>query len=214
MGCDQHHHCFDSPDQYTHCRESAVSQYLRFNHTWRICLVAILCMGTILFLRYSPTVVFKSTPFNILSCPKQILVSPPSDPQLISRDVGFLRYWTTSQLPNFLIASPHIILSILTLSSHLRSKHSYHTFLSNPLTPHILALTGMSTLLLTSMHVQIATRILTTFPALYWYVAEKVLEDIQGLWAERPRFWEGAVRGIITFGCVGAVLFSAFLPPA
>ena len=72
----------------------------------------------------------------------------------------------------------------------------------------------MSTLLLTSMHVQIATRVLTTFPALYWYVAEKVLDDIQGLWAERPRFWEGAVRGIITFGCVGAVLFSAFLPPA
>jgi len=214
MGCDQRDHRLDSSVQHSHCRESAVSQYLRFNYIWRICLVAILCMGTVLFLIYSRTMVFKSAPFNILSCPKQILVSTQSSHGLISRDVGFLRYWTTSQLPNFLIASPHIILSILPLSSHLRNKHSYHTFLSNPLTPHILALTGMSTLLLTSMHVQIATRVLTTFPALYWYVAEKVLEDIQGLWAERPRFWEGVVRGIITFGCVGAVLFSAFLPPA
>jgi Gpi18-like mannosyltransferase len=64
------------------------------------------------------------------------------------------------------------------------------------------------------MHVQIATRVLTAFPAVYWYVAEKVVDDIAGVWVERTRFWEGGVRAIVVFGCVGAVLYSAFLPPA
>ena len=64
------------------------------------------------------------------------------------------------------------------------------------------------------MHVQIATRVLTAFPALYWYVARKVVDDIQGVWVERTRFWEGGVRAIVVFGCVGAVLYAAFLPPA
>jgi GPI mannosyltransferase 2 len=134
--------------------------------------------------------------------------------KLIVRDVGFLRYWTTSQLPNFLIASPHILLSVFAVSNHLRNKPTIYTFLSNPLTPHVLALAGMSFLLFTSMHVQIATRVLTAFPALYWYVAGKVVEDVQGVWVERTRFWEGGVRAIVVFGCVGAVLYSAFLPPA
>ena len=130
------------------------------------------------------------------------------------RNNGFLRYWTTNQLPNFLIASPHLLLSAFTFSNHLRLKPSFHTFLSNPLTPHVLALAGMSFLLFTSMHVQIATRVLTAFPALYWYVASKVTDDVQGVWVERTRFWEGGVRAIVVFGCVGAVLYSAFLPPA
>lgn len=130
------------------------------------------------------------------------------------RDVGFLRYWTTNNLGNFLLASPHLIFSALALSKHIRTKHTFHTFLSNPATPHILALAGMSFLLFTSMHVQIATRVFTAFPALYWYVADKIVEDVQGVWIGRTRFWEGGVRAIITFGCVGAVLCSAFLPPA
>jgi len=133
---------------------------------------------------------------------------------LTYRDVGFLRYWTISQLPNFVIASPFIILSASSVVHHVRTRHSYHNFLSNPLTPHVLALTAMAFLLLTSMHVQIATRVLTAFPALYWYVAEKISEDIQGVWAERKRYWESGVRAILVFGCVGAVLYSAFLPPA
>jgi Gpi18-like mannosyltransferase len=72
----------------------------------------------------------------------------------------------------------------------------------------------MSTLLFTSMHVQIITRVLTAFPAIYWYTTEKVVEDIQGVWAERTRAWEYVVRVIVVYGCVTAVLYSAFLPPA
>lgn len=64
------------------------------------------------------------------------------------------------------------------------------------------------------MHVQIATRVLTAFPALYCYVAAKVVEDLEGVWVERIRFWEGGIRAMVVFGCVGAVLYSAFLPPA
>ena len=64
------------------------------------------------------------------------------------------------------------------------------------------------------MHVQIATRILTCFPALYWYVADRVIDDLGGVWVERPRFWTGVVKGMVAFACVGAVLYAAFLPPA
>jgi Mannosyltransferase (PIG-V) len=72
----------------------------------------------------------------------------------------------------------------------------------------------MSCLLFTTMHIQIATRVLTSFPALYWYIAERIMEDVGGVWVERTRFWEGGIRGMVVFGCVGAVLYSAFLPPA
>ena len=116
-----------------------------------------------------------------------------------------MRYWTASQLPNFLLASPHILISIFAFSQHLRNKHGYYTFLSNPLTPHVLALAGMSIILFTSMHVQIATRVLTAFPALYWYVAGKVLDDVQGVWVERTRFWEGGVRAIVV--CWSSFIF-------
>jgi phosphatidylinositol glycan class V len=133
---------------------------------------------------------------------------------LLCRDVGFLRYWTASQLPNFLVASPHLFLTIFAFRQHLRTQHAYYTFLSNPLTPHVLAMAAMALLLFTSMHVQIATRVMTAFPAIYWYVAGKVLDDIQGVWVERIRYWEGGVRAIVVFGCIGAVLFGVFLPPA
>lgn len=73
---------------------------------------------------------------------------------------------------------------------------------------------AMAFLLFTSMHVQIATRVMTAFPALYWYVAGKVVHDVHGVWVDRIRFWEGGVRAIVVFGCIGAVLFAAFLPPA
>jgi GPI mannosyltransferase 2 len=132
----------------------------------------------------------------------------------VGRDVGFLRYWTISQFPNFLIASPHLLASFAAVHNHLTARQSYAALLSDPLTPHILALGAMATLLFTSMHVQIATRILTCFPALYWYVAECVVDDFNGVWMKRTRFWGVAVRGIVTFSCIGAVLYAAFLPPA
>ena len=166
--------------------------------------------------------VLKSTSSHILSRSSQILVTTfPSTPCLHIgslilgfRDVGFLRYWTTSQLPNFLIASPHLLPSFAALHTHLITRQSYTSLLSDPLTPHILALAAMATLLLTSMHVQIATRILTSFPALYWYVAAQVVDDFRGVWVERTRFWHGVVKGMVTFAGVGAVLYAAFLPPA
>jgi len=170
-------------------------------------------MGTILHLD-SPAVVLKQITINLFICPEPLLVISLLKINSNFREVGFLRYWTSNNLGNFLLASPHLILSILATSKHIRTKHSFYTFLSNPLTPHVLALGAISTLLFTSMHVQIITRVLTAFPAIYWYVAEKVVEDLQGVWVERAKPWEGVVRVIVVFGCVGAVLYSAFLPPA
>ncbi|BFZ58432.1 ER membrane glycoprotein subunit of the GPI transamidase complex-like protein [Savitreella phatthalungensis] len=107
-------------------------------------------------------------------------------------NVGFGRYFTLSNLPLFLMAAPTY--AILLLSADL-------------------SVGGIQQILLTlltfsSAHAQIIVRMVSAFPHVYWHIARKLVQ--------RPheRRWPALIGFFIAYGCVQAVLYGAFLPPA
>ncbi|QRV91959.1 glycosyltransferase family 76 protein [Ceratobasidium sp. AG-Ba] len=97
-------------------------------------------------------------------------------------DVGFLRYWTIAQIPNFLLAMPMLALTSCSGFTFLRlayrgltttARSTTHSqprdIISSPtpsvtltLLPYVIHALVLSTLLFTTAHVQIALRVLPT----------------------------------------------------
>ncbi|KAJ4371558.1 ER membrane glycoprotein subunit of the GPI transamidase complex-like protein [Neocucurbitaria cava] len=148
-------------------------------------------------------------------------------------DVGFFHYWTLSNLPLFLLATPMLWLllesSVTDLRScvqrplHGRSVTSTpgtigtekstvgaHSFPELAFPQLVLAVTAI-----TSFHVQIVNRIASAYPTWYvmiasWLVDGKttqgtVLNSQKGQWF---------VRGIVIYAVTQGMLFANFLPPA
>jgi phosphatidylinositol glycan class V len=130
-------------------------------------------------------------------------------------NVGFLRYWTVSQIPNFLLAAPVLLLLSSFSVYHIlqvaigffNTKPSTPSpFLSASLTPHAIhALIFVMTLLFAS-HTQIILRLAASMPFTYWAAA--------WLLVEHPGWGKLWVGWSIIWGCVSLVLWAAFLPPA
>lgn len=143
------------------------------------------------------------------------------------RNVGFLRYFSPQQIPNFALAAPVLTVaasaSIRYYSHH--SKHlvrmslprclkpavalraaAPHPFLSARLLPYIYLHTILSLLLLTASHVQIALRQACTNPVLWWYLA--YLADTH---AKTARLW---LSYCIIWGAVSIALWTAYYAPA
>ncbi|PYH45293.1 DUF409 domain protein [Aspergillus saccharolyticus JOP 1030-1] len=145
-------------------------------------------------------------------------------------NVGFLRYWSLSNLPLFVLAMP--MLAILCRSSfwaldmavpfiypralsgidHASSSATTASLLLRLAAPQgILAL-----LALTSYHVQIINRIASGYPLWYWYLVYLV----SGNWGQIPpsiqhsRTFKSAVQSMVAYALVQATLFGSFLPPA
>lgn len=106
-------------------------------------------------------------------------------------NVGFGRYFTLSNTPLFLIAAPMYTLCIVSLDFSLVSLQQ-----------------GLLTLVtFTSAHAQIITRISSSFPRVYWYLASTMSHDGTARWSYIIMFF-------VLYGMIQAVLFGAFLPPA
>ena len=122
-------------------------------------------------------------------------------------NVGFLRYWTVSQLPNFALALPILLNSIKSCFSR--------PFLTHGRERPYLILQGIFTLLaITSMHVQIATRVMTCFPGLYWFLARSYLQRDQDA-SKLLSNWSRTILPVfVLYASIQSILFGAFLPPA
>ncbi|KAJ9058762.1 ER membrane glycoprotein subunit of the GPI transamidase complex-like protein [Entomophthora muscae] len=140
---------------------------------------------------------------------------------------GFLTYFRLPQLPNFLLASPFIILSYWGIAEYacanpvrfftlgLRdqtrspSKAASKDFAENPaILSTIYLWLVMVTYCLTSMHVQVMLRFLTSCPALYWFVAQLLISYPNSLLRKLIlSYW-------VMYGIISIILFSNFLPPA
>lgn len=140
-----------------------------------------------------------------------------------SRNVGFLRYWTISNLPLFLLAAP--ILSIMFISSlwalqapsTLRLQSGKQS--PSPLSPgsmlfRLAVPQGLlAVLALTSYHVQIVNRISSGYPVWYWFLVSGAMDSLQD-YRKGHRNLTVTAQVMAGYALIQAVLFGSFLPPA
>ncbi|KAI0790691.1 GPI mannosyltransferase 2 [Abortiporus biennis] len=132
---------------------------------------------------------------------------------------GFLSYWTLSQLPNFLLSAPVLVLLLWSSSLHIRTVFLSPIFkipkpscftktgpLTPSLTPHAIHTIIFTSILLFASHTQIVLRLAASMPFTYWSAAYLVVVYPQ--WGRRWVTWS------IVWGAVSIVLWSVFLPPA
>ena len=123
--------------------------------------------------------------------------------------VGFLSYWTPSQLPNIALALPLLVPLLFYSIPHTFSLfHGKKLGSFRPLTTaaHSVHATFLGMTLLTSAHTQIGLRLLPALPSTYWAAA--------ALLVERPRWGRAYVVWAVLWGAMSIVLWAAFLPPA
>ncbi|KAI1002022.1 hypothetical protein K3495_g6182 [Podosphaera aphanis] len=135
-------------------------------------------------------------------------------------NVGLFRYWKISNIPLFALSAPMITLVIASGTWALRSSSFQEIKAVKPegdLIPRnkrlqIIQNLGVSQLLLaaltiTTAHVQIITRISSSYPVWLWYTATQTRD-------RKGRYSRYIVRFMVIYGIVQAGLYSSFLPPA
>ncbi|MCJ1391525.1 ER membrane glycoprotein subunit of the GPI transamidase complex-like protein [Xylographa bjoerkii] len=154
-------------------------------------------------------------------------------------NVGFLRYWTPSNIPLFLLAAPMLLcltqsslwawndvsVSLNNSNKAIYSKSSLpkeetgvdnigrsHRRLMQLISVPQLAL---ALLALTSYHVQIITRLSSGYPLWYWWLARMILSEKRGTlplaWVRKPYI---VLRWMVIYAIIQGGLFASFLPPA
>lgn len=122
-------------------------------------------------------------------------------------NIGFLRYWTVSQSPNFLMSAPVLVLLLCFSAYHIR--HSFvqgllkynqkspasqtphatsspttrtsSPFLGPSLTPHAIHAFILTSTLIFSAHTQIILRLAASMPFTYWAAAWLFVESENGI---------------------------------
>ncbi|KIK67109.1 glycosyltransferase family 76 protein [Collybiopsis luxurians FD-317 M1] len=117
-------------------------------------------------------------------------------------NVGFLRYWTMAQLPNFIISAPLFTL-IFVYCAHV---FCTATSSSVALVPHAIQACVLCCTLLFGSHVQIILRLAPSMPLMYWAVAWLVIDH-----PKAGKWWVGCS---VVWGTIAILLWSVFLPPA
>jgi phosphatidylinositol glycan class V len=154
------------------------------------------------------------------SSPEWCFQFPPSiytHAQSTYWNVGFLRYWTLSQLPNFLLSTPTLLLIFSFSVHHLRdtwlgsSKRKGESqldlaFQNVTITPHAIHAIIFSFILIFASHTQIVLRLAASMPFVYWAAAWLVCEH-----PSLGRFW---VTWSVLWGITSTICWATFLPPA
>lgn len=144
------------------------------------------------------------------------------------RNSGFLRYWTVSNVPLFILATP--MLCILLYSCYwafvkIKDSHSSGEKASRLLNVTVfrvevlkrLALPQLllAVLALTNLHVQIITRLASGYPLWYLWQANLMVQDqSQNPAGKKKQVTELVMKWMVLYGLVQAALYSSFLPPA
>lgn len=142
-------------------------------------------------------------------------------------NVGFLRYWTSNNIPNFVLAAPMISVLIISAVEIIHSPglfvQGYPTNatasnkdefkpLSGELRTYIrfLAIPQLilACLSITNYHVQVITRLSSGYPLWCLWLAAGLGEQT------RAKAARGLVVFLVMYASIQAVLFSYFIPPA
>ncbi|KAL9121889.1 MAG: hypothetical protein Q9187_001556 [Circinaria calcarea] len=157
---------------------------------------------------------------------------------IINRNAGFLRYWTVSNIPLFILAGPMLLLmarstlwawvelpkpvEINSDDKKTISRFSRNTPREfNKATTHALVRrfslpqAALAVSALAVYHVQIITRLSSAYPVWYWWLAFTMVEN-----HKRDAISKGfnlpmiTIRWIVMYVMIQGVLFASFLPPA
>jgi phosphatidylinositol glycan class V len=138
-----------------------------------------------------------------------------------SRNVGFLRYYTISNMPLFLLAAPMMSMMIISgIWAFKGVSHEWEHIKGNKeaQSPResgellVLRNLAVSQLLLafvtlTSAHVQIITRISSASPVWLWYLSS--------LFSRGDIRWAGSfLVFMVMYAIIQGGLFASFMPPA
>ena len=160
---------------------------------------------------------------------------------IVRRKVGLLRYWTWSNAPLFLMASP--MLAIIVTSSAWAFGATRSVDLGRTRAPITATVDGadvvrtwappastvdmvassylrrlalpqllLAVLALSSYHVQIINRICSAYVVWYWCIATAMVDDRPP--TTRSRLAKLAVRWMVMHALIQAGLYASFLPPA
>uniref|UniRef100_K3W600 GPI mannosyltransferase 2 n=1 Tax=Globisporangium ultimum (strain ATCC 200006 / CBS 805.95 / DAOM BR144) TaxID=431595 RepID=K3W600_GLOUD len=145
-------------------------------------------------------------------------------------NIGLFNYYELKQLPNFVLATPVLALSIVSLFQYFNStihnrgtcrKQAKQSRVSassaSPYYVHWLVLLVNALLI---MHIQVATRFMCACPPLFWAPAAAATASIPQASARKQRqsspaiTWQGklVVAYFLLFNILGAVLFPSFYP--
>lgn len=183
--------------------------------------------------------------------PKRLCLGPRSllagSPQLLHRfnltttcvrNVGFLRYWSVSNMPLFLLAAPMLYIMIRsaiwgwTMAPGPRMRRPVNSERRNDLPSSVSPATGLiatreligcfalpqfvlAMLALTSYHVQIINRLSSGYPVWYWWLATMIADqhEVQ-LFGRKWNTAKVGLRWMVLHATIQGGLFSSFLPPA
>ena len=131
---------------------------------------------------------------------------------------GWMAYYKLEQIPNFIIASPFLILSVYGITLYIKSdpkrfmtlgykslKHK-EPYLDSILLPYFYLWSLMLFMVTTLMHIQVILRFFTSLPPLYWTMA--IILQKSSLQSRL------LLSYLLVWSLVGIVLFSNFYPPA
>ncbi|KAF2400936.1 hypothetical protein EJ06DRAFT_476197, partial [Trichodelitschia bisporula] len=144
-------------------------------------------------------------------------------------NVGPFKYWTLSNLPLFLLATPTLLLMASsaclaltgqwsltppTVETHRAKVEAAKEFDQSSSITHRLALPQLvlAILALTSFHVQVITRLSSGYPLWYLFLATVILQ--RSTEAKGASWASWTVKWMIMYGLIQGALFAAFLPPA
>lgn len=129
------------------------------------------------------------------------------------RNIGFLRYWTVSNIPLFLLATPMLVVLIRSGLEQLRSRRfpvadrpSESARLLALLQSAAVAQVLLAVLAATTYHVQIITRISSGYPLWYWWLAASLIRG--------EKTGGRVVMFMVIYAAIQGALFASFLPPA
>ena len=139
----------------------------------------------------------------------------------MGRNVGFLRYWTLSNLPLFALAGP-ILFCFWTSTIWAWSLHDQGKDKDLPIGHIVLRRLSipsatLGVLAFTTYHVQVLTRLSSGYPVWDWWLAWEIVETQKQARAEgalRRNLGIWVVRWMVMYGVIQAALFASFLPPA
>jgi GPI mannosyltransferase 2 len=149
--------------------------------------------------------------------------------------VGFLKYWTLSNIPLFFLATPMLFILVTSSLSTWNAAKMLHPqptlakkgskirnekeedFPYNQKMAQCMAIPQLvlAALALTSYHVQIVTRLSSGYPLWILWLASIILGDHKSDLLERKwRLGTALTRWIVLYALIQGGLFASFLPPA